>query len=117
MVALLCMDNPDGKGCHNKLEYGPKDVMYDTITNLYMSRSNQTRPQPISDRNHVLTFGKYKGESIADLLETNPQYLIWLHENSDYFELSSDLFDEVEYAINPNEGYSRSEINRVLESL
>lgn len=44
IVALLCMDNPDGKGCHNKLEYGPKQVMFDTITELH----NQTfETQPI----------------------------------------------------------------------
>ena len=35
IVALLCMDNPDGKGCHNKLEHGPKDVMFSTITELH----------------------------------------------------------------------------------
>lgn len=35
IVALLCMDNPEAKGCHNKLEHGPKDVMYEKITELY----------------------------------------------------------------------------------
>lgn len=31
-VALLCMDNPDGQGCHSILEYGDKQVMFDTST-------------------------------------------------------------------------------------
>jgi hypothetical protein len=43
-----------------------------------------------------LTFGKYKGESIEELMEVNPQYLVWLHHNSDFFELSSELLDEAE---------------------
>lgn len=62
-----------------------------------MSRSSQHRkPEPITDKNHVLTFGKYKGESIADILETNPQYLVWLHFNSEFFELDASLLEEAE---------------------
>src|SRR5215207_2360480 len=34
IVALLCMDNPEARGCHNKLEHGPKQVMFETITKL-----------------------------------------------------------------------------------
>ena len=33
-VALLCMDGPYGLGCHTKLEHGPKQVMFDTITRI-----------------------------------------------------------------------------------
>jgi hypothetical protein len=61
-----------------------------------MSRSQQTKPEPISDREYILTFGKYKGESIDELMEVNPQYLYWLHNNSDFFELSSEVLDEAE---------------------
>lgn len=82
-----------------------------------MSRSSPTRREPISDRNAILTFGKYKGESIADLMEVNPQYLIWLHENSDFFELDASLFEEVECAINPNEAFSRAEVERSVGSV
>ena len=35
IVALLCMSNADQEGCHDKLEYGPKDVMYQTVTKFY----------------------------------------------------------------------------------
>lgn len=62
-----------------------------------MSRSQQhKKPEPISDMDHVLTFGKYKGESIEDILETDPQYLIWLHNNSEYFELDYRLLEIAE---------------------
>src|SRR5688572_13394179 len=35
IVALLCTSNPDGKGCHDRLEYGPPEVMFETITRLH----------------------------------------------------------------------------------
>jgi 4-hydroxy-3-methylbut-2-en-1-yl diphosphate synthase IspG/GcpE len=41
MVALLCMDNPDGRGCHNLLEYGPKEEMYARITAIIEKRNEQ----------------------------------------------------------------------------
>lgn len=76
-----------------------------------MSRSTQhAKPAPISDREHVLTFGRYKGESIADILETNAQYLCWLHANSDFFELSAELLDEAEE--NATTTVSESNFNR-----
>ena len=59
-----------------------------------MSRS--MKREPIRDRDTVLAFGKYKGESIADVMEENPQYLVWLHNNSEYFELHADLLEECE---------------------
>jgi uncharacterized protein (DUF3820 family) len=62
-----------------------------------MSRSQaQRKPEPITDRNHVLAFGKYKNESIADVMYCNPQYLVWLHENNDFFELGHELLEEAE---------------------
>jgi len=32
--------------------------------------------------NHVMTFGKYKGKSIAEILDVNPSYIIWLSDNN-----------------------------------
>jgi uncharacterized protein (DUF3820 family) len=42
-----------------------------------------------------MPFGKYKGETIADLLFNDPAYLEWLHKNTD-FELDHVLLDEVQ---------------------
>ena len=39
MVALLCMDNPQAKGCHNKLEHSSHSEMFEVITNLIENRS------------------------------------------------------------------------------
>lgn len=65
-----------------------------------MSRSNRTsstfeRPEPISDRNHVMKFGKYRDLSLCQIIEGDPKYLLWLHENTD-FELHWELLEEVE---------------------
>lgn len=54
--------------------------------------------EPIRDRNHIMTFGKYQGTSIDDILYFDPAYLLWLHHNTD-FELHADLFDEAERSI------------------
>lgn len=50
-----------------------------------MSRSNHTvrKPQMITDRNAVLTFGKYRGETIQDILDNDPLYIVWLSDNTD----------------------------------
>jgi len=42
-----------------------------------------------------MTFGKYKGTSIDELIEINPGYLEWLHNNTD-FELDHILLEEVQ---------------------
>lgn len=39
VVALLCMSNPDAIGCHNRLEIGDKQVMYDTVTKFHLEAS------------------------------------------------------------------------------
>lgn len=38
MVALLCMDDADQKGCHNKLEHAGHEVMFDKITEIIATR-------------------------------------------------------------------------------
>ena len=59
-----------------------------------MGRSNKQSNEPISNRKMVMLFGKYKGETVQDILDNDPQYLVWLHEKSDQFELSWDLLEE-----------------------
>ena len=42
-----------------------------------------------------MPFGKYRGLSVADIIEEDPQYLEWLCRNTD-FELNHILMDELE---------------------
>jgi hypothetical protein len=62
-----------------------------------MSRSNRQIEcrEPITDRKQLIGFGKYKAETIQDILDNDPQYLVWLHENTD-FELGHELLEEAE---------------------
>lgn len=66
-----------------------------------MSRSNQTtayKREPVRDKNFVMPFGRFKGISIDDVMYSDPKYLLWLHDNTD-FELHADLYDEVEESV------------------
>lgn len=59
-----------------------------------MGRSNRSIVPTITDPRTVLTFGKYRGETIREVLDNDPQYLVWLHENSEHFELGWELLEE-----------------------
>lgn len=59
-----------------------------------MALREKMEREPIRDKKFVMPFGKYKGESIADVMEMDPNYLLWAHENTD-FELHADLYDEI----------------------
>lgn len=60
-----------------------------------MSRSQQVKHEPVSDRNFVMPFGKYMGISVDVLIKDAPDYLFWLTQNTE-FELSHTLQDELE---------------------
>jgi len=49
----------------------------------------------ITDRDHVLGFGRFKGKSIKWLMDAEPEYLVWCIEN-DVLHLSVGLRDEFE---------------------
>lgn len=62
-----------------------------------MSLSSQPKKtEPITDRNHRMTFGKWKGRTIDEVLFDEPTYLVWMHNTLDNFELSAELLDEAE---------------------
>lgn len=43
----------------------------------------------------VLTFGKYKGETVRQIAETDPRYLRWAFDNIDWFDLDEEVQEEV----------------------
>lgn len=49
----------------------------------------------IYDLDSTLRFGKYKGYTIEDLLNDRPDYLLWLLENVDDFEVDKALQDAI----------------------
>lgn len=64
--------------------------------------SGQTSVRPIDDSNTVMSFGKYKGKAIFELMAEDPEYLEWAHENTDRFKLSPRLMAEVRRNISNN---------------
>jgi hypothetical protein len=36
-----------------------------------------------------MTFGKYKGQPVADVIQQNPRYALWAHRNVEFFKLSA----------------------------
>lgn len=51
--------------------------------------------QPIA---HMLgmrvTFGKHKGKDVETILATDPHWLVWAHENVEWFRLEEPLYRE-----------------------
>lgn len=60
-----------------------------------MSLKDIYRQEPIRDRNFVMPFGKYVGTPLHEIIENDPQYILWL-QNGDGIEFHSDIIDEVE---------------------
>lgn len=50
--------------------------------------------RPVVGKNHVVDFGKHKGATIAEILETDPGYLIWLNKNTERFQLPDKILTE-----------------------
>lgn len=53
----------------------------------------------ITDKQHVLTFGRYYGKTVEFVMELDPSYLIYCHNNIDWFDLSSNLLLDIEQGI------------------
>ncbi len=44
----------------------------------------------------IMTFGKHKGKTVKEVMETDASYLLWADENVQGFELSNYLRDKAE---------------------
>lgn len=53
----------------------------------------------IYDLDTKLRFGKYKGYTVEDVLEKDPEYLLWLLENVEHFEVDKALQDAIMRAV------------------
>lgn len=49
----------------------------------------------ITDKDYVLRFGKHKSKSIGELIDTEPEYLLWCVER-DILDLDHKLIDKIE---------------------
>ena len=48
------------------------------------------------DFDSVFPFGQYRGEDVQDVLEENPSYIIWWHENVSSHPLKKCVVSEAE---------------------
>ena len=48
----------------------------------------------LSNLNLPFTFGKYKGYTVGNVLEINPQWLIWANDNIQGFRLASNILEQ-----------------------
>ena len=64
----------------------------------------------VESKDHVINFGKkYPGQTVEEILEDpgGAQYLLWCHENLEFFELGYALLDEL-MGETPDPSYLRS---------
>lgn len=60
-----------------------------------MSRSNRAQPKVIRDPEWKFDFGRWKGETISEVMFCDPQYIEWLMTSTD-FDVHQDIFDAAE---------------------
>lgn len=58
----------------------------------------------VSDLKTRLWFGKYKGQTIADILEDDPKYLLWAQSKTDIFRMTEELMLEAEEKASRDDG-------------
>lgn len=56
------------------------NLLGDYPMNVLKSRADAPVPQ-IKAYDYVLTFGKHKGETVEDVIESDPGYILWLQES------------------------------------
>lgn len=47
-------------------------------------------------RNDKITFGKHKGKRVSEVIRIDPQYLVWLDENTDKTEFDIPLIHHIQ---------------------
>lgn len=65
--------------------------------------------QTLSDENSKMTFGKHKGKTLTQVMVIDPSYLLWAHENVDFFKLDDRLLKIAKIAATdrPRKSYQR----------
>ena len=49
----------------------------------------------IFGKGNRLTFGKYKGQLVEDVIQKDPEYFVWAHNNIEWFELEEEAMEDV----------------------
>lgn len=62
----------------------------------YTSEYLETLVTVITDPRTILWFGKYQNHSILEVLDEDPDYLVWAQENVDSLDLHFSLLETAE---------------------
>jgi len=68
-----------------------------------MSRSQQQpyECRSITDRSALVGFGKFSQETVQDVLDNDPAYILWLDENTD-IDIASNILTEAQDNLKPD---------------
>jgi len=69
----------------------------------------------IKDKHHILSFGKYKGKTIKEIININPNYLIWC-EKKEIIAMSKKLHSKVLIAVSKMHDYHDTSYSRGYDS-
>jgi hypothetical protein len=68
--------------------------------------NNHLEAKPVG-LNIILSFGKYEGQTIKDVIRVDPDYILWCIDNIEWFELDEEAEEELEWAYaDDDEDYS-----------
>lgn len=57
------------------------------------------------NRNSIISFGKYKGKIVLEVLKDDPGYLLWMEENVGGYILSDGVFFEAKRGVRETTPY------------
>lgn len=78
-------------------------------------RPKQVLP-PIKAHNDVLSFGRYCGKSVEDILDDNPGYLVWLQDEN-ICEVDEEIYQEAQLYDWADREYAHNEQPRTYGDL
>lgn len=68
---------------------------------------------PVHTKDELMQFGKYKGQTIADIYEKDPKYLFWLVDNDPYYKIDFPTL----MGVNPNEKDTSEQFNKKVNEI
>jgi hypothetical protein len=61
-----------------------------------MSKSENIKPLKLRGLKEKMGFGKYKEKTVEQIAVLNPSYLLWAHNNVEFFELAPEVLKKVD---------------------
>lgn len=59
------------------------------------------KPTLIKTKSYKFTFGKHRDETLEEVLESDPSYIIWANDNVRWFKVSKKILDDAKKLYTP----------------